>query len=169
MIVVGIIAGVLYVTKLMVDYYWMGEDVRITLFHIKKTLPNVPSVRKSLKRYTVGASMSQFELEPWFETNKREEIYRRKLRNHKQNRICAMKNAILKVSIYFSNLSLHVGVFYSRFHHFTAFELELLFTRSSRIIVEPVPSDLGFGTGFGAWTSVLGLLSIPSKRATKKR
>jgi len=50
MIVVGIIAGVLYVTKLMVDYYWMGEDVRITLFHIKKTLPNVPSVRKSLKK-----------------------------------------------------------------------------------------------------------------------
>ena len=53
MIVVGIIAGVLYVTKLMVDYYWMGEDVRITLFHIKKTLPNVPSVRKSLKSPTI--------------------------------------------------------------------------------------------------------------------
>ena len=53
MIVVGIIAGVLYITKLMVDYYWMGEDVRITLFHIKKTLPNVPSVRKSLQKNTV--------------------------------------------------------------------------------------------------------------------
>ena len=51
MIVVGIIAGVLYVTKLMVDYYWMGEDVRITLFHIKKTLPNVPSVRNSFKKF----------------------------------------------------------------------------------------------------------------------
>ena len=50
MIAVGIIAGVLYVTKLMVDYYWMGEDVRITLFHIKKTLPNVPSVRKGFRK-----------------------------------------------------------------------------------------------------------------------
>ena len=27
--------------KVLVDYFWMGEDIRITLFHVRKSLPTV--------------------------------------------------------------------------------------------------------------------------------